>query len=84
MKDRGIVLKIEFYYTDRYISEGYPGKDPSEPSEPMTDRDLKAFATDKFIAEITRLSELGDLRSYVESSIYSNASAISQNTHTFS
>jgi hypothetical protein len=72
--DRRIALKIEFSYADSYFNEGTD----------LTDAELKAFATDQFIEEITTLCNRKDLRSYVKSSIHSNASAISQNTHTFS
>jgi hypothetical protein len=67
MKDRRIALKIEFSYADSYFNEGTD----------LTDAELKAFATDQFIEEITTLCNRKDLRSYVKSST-------SQNTHTFS
>lgn len=59
MEVRRITLKIEFGYADIYFNEGTD----------LTDAELKAFATDKFIEEITTLCERKDLRDYVYSSI---------------
>jgi hypothetical protein len=59
MENRRITLKIEFGYSDSYFNEGTD----------LTDVELKAFATDNFIEEITTLCERKDLRDYVYSSI---------------
>jgi hypothetical protein len=59
MENRSIAVKIEFGYADIYFNEGTD----------LTDAELKAFATDKFIEEITTLCERKDLRDYVYSSI---------------
>jgi hypothetical protein len=59
MENRRITLKIEFGYADSYFNEGTD----------LTDAELKAFAKDKFIEEITTLCERKDLRDYVYSSI---------------
>jgi hypothetical protein len=59
MENRYIVLKIEFGYADSYFNEGTD----------MTNAELKAFATDNFIEEITTLCEREDLWDYVYSSI---------------
>jgi hypothetical protein len=59
MENRSIAVKIEFGYSDSYFNEG----------PDLTDKELKAFAVDDFIADITRLYERGDLWDYVYSSI---------------
>ena len=68
MENRRIVLKIEFSYSDSYFNEGTD----------LTDAELKAFATDNFIEEITTLCERKDLRDYVYSSINDGAFTLSK------
>jgi hypothetical protein len=59
MENRTIAVKIEFSYSDSYFNEG----------PDLTDKELKKFAVEDFIADITRLYERGDLWDYVYSSI---------------
>ena len=67
MEDRRITVSIEFSYSDSYFGGAN-----------MTDADLKAFAIDDFVSDITRLCERKDLRSYVQSSIQNNAFAVNK------
>ena len=59
MENRSIAVKIEFGYADTYFNEGTD----------LTNAELRAFAVDDFIADITRLYERGDLWDYIYSSI---------------
>jgi hypothetical protein len=67
MENRRITVSIEFGYSDSFFGR-----------TDMTDADLKAFAIDDFISDITKLCEEKDLRSYVQSSIQNNAFAINK------
>lgn len=63
MKNRRIVLKVEFGYSDSSFDDGAD----------LTDAELKRLAVDDFIEEITRLCEREDLRDYVYASINKGA-----------
>lgn len=69
-----ITLSIEFEYSDNYIEFGFPSC--VDMKSETTDADLKAFATDTFIREITTLCDRKELRSYVKSFIEDYTSII--------
>jgi hypothetical protein len=56
--EKRITVKLEIDFSDTYFTRGT--------DKVMTDADLKSFAIDEFIADVTRMCEEKELRRYVQ------------------